>query len=52
MIVLVNASIENDSSEVNRKIWSSQSIPDATGEHPCDVDKIGAVQCNKTENFL
>ena len=45
-----SASIENDGSEVNHKIWSSQSIPDATGEYSCGVDKIGVVQCNKTEN--
>ena len=47
-LVLVNASI---GSEVNCKIWSSQLIPDASGEYPCGVDKIGAVQCNKTQKF-
>ena len=48
-LVLVNASI---GSKINRKIWSSQSIPDASGEYPCGVDKIGAVQCNETQKYL
>ena len=49
--VLVNASIEKDGSEVNRKIWS-QSIPDAAGEYPCGVDKIGVVKCDENNNNL
>ena len=50
-LVLVNTSIENESSEVNRKNWS-QSIPDATGEYPCSVYKFGVVKCNETQNYL
>ena len=50
-LVFVNASIERDDLEVNRKIWS-QSIPDATGEYPCGVDKIGAVQCDENNDYL
>ena len=49
--VLVNASIEKDDSEVNCKIWS-QSIPDAAGEYPCGVDKIGVVKCDENNNNL
>ena len=41
--MLVNASIERDDLEGNRKIWS-QSIPNATGKYPCGVDKIGVVK--------
>ena len=47
----MNASIENEGSEVNRKIWS-QSISDATGEYPCGVYKSGVVMCNETQNYL
>ena len=48
---LVLASIENESLEVNLKIWS-QSIPDATGEYPCGVYKSGVVKCNETQDYL
>ena len=44
-LVLVNASVDL---EVNRKIW----IPDATGEYPCGVDKIGVVKCDENNNYL
>ena len=47
-LVLVNASVDL---EVNRKIWS-QWIPDATGEYPCGVDKIGVVQCDENNKYL
>ena len=50
-LVLVNASIERDGSEVNRKIWS-QWIPDAAGEYPCGIDKIGVVKCNENDKYL
>ena len=47
-LVLVNASVDL---EVNRKIWS-QWIPDANGEYPCGVDKIGVVQCDENDKYL
>ena len=49
--IVVDASIEKEVLEINRKIWS-KSIPDAAGEYPCGIDKIGVVKCNKNDEYL